>query len=134
MGLEQTGEASVSFQEHLFSEATPPSGVAMYDDAQSFSTLQMGDSDGENASGYVTREQLAAMLWRYAVYKGYDVSIGEDTNILSYEDVDQAAEYAIPALQWACGAGILEAENKLEHRPLAPAGRWRNSWPSSARR
>ncbi len=66
-----------------------------------------GVSDGENASGYVTREQLATMLWRYAVYKGYDVSIGEDTNILSYADFADLSEYAIPAMQWACGAGII---------------------------
>ena len=66
-----------------------------------------GVSDGENASGYVTREQLAAMLWRYAVYKGYDVSIGEDTNILSYADFADLSEYAIPAMQWACGAGVI---------------------------
>ncbi len=64
-------------------------------------------SDGENASGYVTREQLAAMLWRYAGGKGYDVSIGEDTNILSYADFADLSEYAIPAMQWACGAGII---------------------------
>ena len=55
----------------------------------------------------VTREQLAAMLWRYAVYKGYDVSIGEDTNILSYADFADLSEYAIPAMQWACGAGVI---------------------------
>ena len=66
-----------------------------------------GVSDGENASGYVTREQLAAMLYRYAVYKGYDVSVGEDTNILSYADFADLSEYAIPAMQWACGAGII---------------------------
>ena len=66
-----------------------------------------GVSDGENASGYVTREQLATMLYRYAVYKGYDVSIGESTNILSYADFADLSEYAIPAMQWACGAGVI---------------------------
>ena len=66
-----------------------------------------GVSDGENATDYVTREQLATMLWRYAVYKGYDVSIGEDTNILSYADFADLSEYAIPAMQWACGAGVI---------------------------
>ena len=55
----------------------------------------------------ITREQLAAILWRYAKYKGYDVSIGESTNILSYADFDEIGEYAIPALQWACGEGII---------------------------
>ena len=67
-----------------------------------------GVSDGENANGYVTREQFATMLWRYASGKGYDVSIGEDTNILSYADFADLSEYAIPAMQWACGAGIIQ--------------------------
>ena len=66
-----------------------------------------GVSDGENANGYVTREQFATMLWRYASGKSYDVSIGEDTNILSYADFADLSEYAIPAMQWACGAGVI---------------------------
>ena len=66
-----------------------------------------GVSDGENATDYVTREQFATMLWRYASGKGYDVSIGEDTNILSYADFADLSEYAIPAMQWACGAGVI---------------------------
>ncbi|QNL45044.1 S-layer homology domain-containing protein [Oscillibacter hominis] len=59
----------------------------------------------------ITREQLAAILYRYADLKGYDVSVGEDTNILSYLDVQSVAGYAIPALQWACGAGIVNGNN-----------------------
>ena len=55
----------------------------------------------------ITREQLATMLWRYAKYKGYDVSVGEDTNIISYEDFDQIGKWAVPAMQWAVGAGII---------------------------
>lgn len=55
----------------------------------------------------ITREQLAAILYRYAVYKGLDVSVGESTNILSFEDFASLSEYAIPAMQWACGAGVL---------------------------
>ena len=56
----------------------------------------------------ITREQLAAILYRYARAKGYDVSVGEDTNILSYTDALEISEYAIPAMQWACGAGIIQ--------------------------
>ena len=55
----------------------------------------------------ITREQLAVMLWRFAESQGVDVSVGEDTNILSYADVSQVSEYAVPALQWAVGAGVL---------------------------
>lgn len=55
----------------------------------------------------ITREQLATMLWRYAQTEGYDVSVGENTNILSYTDVADLSEYAISAMQWAVGAGII---------------------------
>ncbi len=71
------------------------------------------------ADDAVTREQLAVILYRYAVYKGYDVSIGEDTNILSYADFADLSEYAIPAMQWACGAGIV---NGTSESTLAPQG------------
>ena len=55
----------------------------------------------------ITREQLAAILYRYAQYAGRDVSVGEDTNILSYTDFSDLSEWAIPAMQWACGAGLI---------------------------
>ena len=56
----------------------------------------------------ITREQMAAILYRYVSWKGLDVSAGEDTNILSYADAFSISEYAIPALQWACGAGLIQ--------------------------
>lgn len=55
----------------------------------------------------VTREQMVTILWRYAMYKGFDVSVGVETNILSYGDAFDIAHYAIPAMQWACGAGLV---------------------------
>lgn len=68
----------------------------------------------------ITREQLATMLWRYAQTEGYDVSIGEDTNILSYTDVADLSEYAIPAMQWAVGAGIINGTG--DGSTLTPQG------------
>ena len=68
----------------------------------------------------ITREQLATMLWRYAQTEGYDVSIGEDTNILSYTDVANLSEYAIPAMQWAVGAGIINGTG--DGSTLTPQG------------
>ena len=68
----------------------------------------------------ITREQLATMLWRYAQTQGYDVSIGEDTNILSYTDVADLSEYAISAMQWAVGAGIITGTG--DGSTLSPQG------------
>jgi len=70
----------------------------------------------------ITREQLAVILYRYAKYKGYDVSAGEDTNILSYQDAFDILDYAYSALQWACGAGIING-NKKNLNPNGPASR-----------
>ena len=75
------------------------------------------------ADDAVTREQLAVILYRYAVYKGYDVSIGEDTNILSYADFADLSEYAIPAMQWACGAGVVNGTSESTLTPQGEATR-----------
>lgn len=68
----------------------------------------------------ITREQFAAMLYRFAQEQGYDVSVGEDTNILSYTDVADLSEYAISAMQWAVGAGIINGTG--DGSTLTPQG------------
>ena len=68
----------------------------------------------------ITREQFAAMLYRFAQEQGYDVSIGENTNILSYTDVADLSEYAISAMQWAVGAGIINGTG--DGSTLSPHG------------
>ena len=67
----------------------------------------------------IAREQLAAILHRYAKYKGLDVSAGEDTNILSFDDAQTISGYAVPAMQWACGADLVQGSN----RKLLPTAR-----------
>lgn len=71
----------------------------------------------------VTREQLAAILWRYAKHKGTDVSVGDDTNIMDYDDVKQISSYAVPAMQWAVGAGIINGMEDDTLQPNAPTTR-----------
>ena len=93
-------------------------GAAWADDARAWAMAE-GVSDGTDANGLVTREQFATMLYRYAVAKGYDVSIGESTNILSYADFASISEWAIPAMQWACGSGIITG---VTESTLVPQG------------
>ena len=90
---------------------TDVSAGAWYADAVKWAT-DNGVVEGRSATVFdpnaaVSRQELAAMLYRYAQYKGYDVSIGENTNILSYTDVAGVAEYAMSAMQWACGSGVV---------------------------
>ncbi|MBQ9536111.1 MAG: S-layer homology domain-containing protein [Clostridia bacterium] len=67
----------------------------------------------------ITREQLAAILYRYARFKGYDVSAGEESNILSYDDAFEISEWAFEAMQWAVAAGLI---NGRTENALAPRG------------
>lgn len=68
----------------------------------------------------VTREQMVTILYRYAQHKSYDVSAGEDTNILSFDDAFAVSEYAIPAMQWACGSGMVRGIAQKGGMLLAP--------------
>lgn len=62
----------------------------------------------------VTREQLAAILYRYAQYKKYDVSGAKSLD--GYTDAQSVSSYAVPALQWANAAGVVTGKsgNKLD--------------------
>lgn len=67
-----------------------------------------GYADGRfRPNDAVTREQMATLLYRFAGYKGYDVSIGGDTNILRFTDGAAVSGYAVPAMRWACGSGMV---------------------------
>ncbi len=55
-----------------------------------------------------TRAQIVTFLYRCAMANGVDVTVGEDTNILSYTDALEIPEYAVSAFQWAVGAGIIQ--------------------------
>lgn len=78
-----------------------------------------GISDGSNPEAPVTREQLAAMLYRYAALKGRDLTAGENLN---FTDASDVSAYALSALQWATGEKILTGSNGALN-PQAPATR-----------
>ncbi|MBR6522571.1 MAG: SH3 domain-containing protein [Oscillospiraceae bacterium] len=92
----------------VFSETHKVSAIAWAD----ANGIAIGYGDGKfGPEDALTREQMVTILWRYAQYKGYDVSAGEEVNILSYDDTFKISEYAIPAMQWACASGLIEGEN-----------------------
>ena len=76
-----------------------------------------GVSDGTNMEGKITREQLAAMLYRYAKLKGYDVSASAD--ISAYTDASSVSSWATDAMRWAVGAGLINGRTATM---LAPQG------------
>lgn len=69
----------------------------------------------------VTREQLAAILYRYAQYKKYDVSGANSLD--GYTDAQSVSSYAVPALQWANAAGVVTGKSGSKLDPKGYATR-----------
>ena len=76
-----------------------------------------------NPETEINREQLASVLYLYAKFKGYDVSVGEETNVLSYDDAFSISDYAILAMQYACGSGIINGKTESTLNPKDNATR-----------
>lgn len=69
----------------------------------------------------VTREQLAAILYRYAQNKKYDVSGAKSLD--GYTDAQSVSSYAVPALQWANAAGVVTGKSGSKLDPKGYATR-----------
>lgn len=96
---------------------------AYYEDAVAWAAangIVTGYSDSEFApNNAITREQMAAILYRYAQYKGIDTTEAEQTNILSYTDAANVSSYAKTPMQWAVGTGLIGG---MTADTLAPQG------------
>ena len=78
-------------------------------------------SDGTNMTGAITREQLVAMLFRYAVKNGLEaVTLSE--NLTQFTDASNISAWAVSAMQWAVGQGLIQGLNG-QLRPQANASR-----------
>ncbi len=81
-----------------------------------------GVSDTEFAPGDdITREQLAAILYRYAAYQGYDVS--QRADLSGFGDASSISPYAQEALSWAHAQGLVLGFEDGSLRPQGTASR-----------
>ena len=96
---------------------------AWYAEAARWAAAEKVTDRAEGAFGpndKLCRDEAVALLWNCAKWRGVDVSVGESTNILSYDDAfDIGAGYAA-AMQWAVGAGVIEGTGagKLEPKGM----------------
>lgn len=111
---------------HALAGKPAPSSANPFDDVASdawYTDAVVWAAGEDIVSGYgggtfgpednVTREQLAAILWRYAQFSGLDVGVNEEIDILRYTDAYAISDWALTPLRWACGAGLLEGNNGL---------------------
>ena len=115
-------------------EGSPSTGSASFSDVSSGKyyaqavawTAENGIVSGYSASRFgpesaITREQLAAILYRYAAYKGYDVSAL--ASLTGYADSSLVASYAKTPFAWAVQAGIISGTGANRLSPSTGATR-----------
>ena len=68
----------------------------------------------------VTREQLVTILRNYAQYK--EIAVSEEMDIISYTDAHSVSAWAMPAIQWACGSGVISGLPDGNALKLDPQG------------
>lgn len=99
----------VSTVEQAFTDV---SAGAWYEKAVNWASEQgivFGVGDGTfRPEDPLTREQNAAIFLRYSQYRGMDVSVGEQVVLSDYTDADSIQDYAVYAMQWGVGAGLLD--------------------------
>ncbi len=69
----------------------------------------------------ITREQLTAIFYRYADYKGYKLTVTE--NLDKFEDADKITDYAKTVMQWAVGNGLIKGKSETLLDPQGTATR-----------
>lgn len=69
----------------------------------------------------ITREQIAAMLHLYAQYKGMNAVTLEEN--LHFDDADEISEYAVSAMNWAVGTGLIKGRTTSTLNPKNNATR-----------
>ena len=81
-----------------------------------------GISETEFApDAYITREQIAAIMFRYAQYKGMEAITLEEN--LHFADADEISEYAVSAMNWAVGKGLMNGKTESTINPKDNATR-----------
>lgn len=102
--------------ENSFADVVRGSGTAWFYDAVTWAQ-QNGIMGGYDNSSFapndpITREQLAAIFYRYAQYKGYDTTQG-GMAIREFGDYESISDYAMSAMAWAVNTGLVKGDSNL---------------------
>ena len=65
---------------------------------------------------------MASILYRYTQYKGKDISVAQNM-VLNYEDINDISSYALEAMKWACGTGVINGTSSTQLSPKGNATR-----------
>ena len=102
--------------ENSFTDVVRDSGTVWFYDAVTWAQKN-GIMGGYSNSSFapndpITREQLAAIFYRYAQYKGYDTTQG-GMAIREFDDYESISDYAMGAMAWAVNTGLVKGDSNL---------------------
>ena len=66
----------------------------------------------------LSRQEMVTMLYRYAMYKEIDVALADEIDLAKFVDSIAIADYAMEAMKWSVGKGIINGMSEIS---LAPA-------------
>ncbi len=82
--------------------------------------ITTGDGDGNfNPNGEVTREQLATFLYRFAKCMNLNTTVFAELD--AFSDANTVSEYAVDAMKWAVGAGVINGKGNGTLDPTGDA-------------
>lgn len=81
------------------------------------------DSDTFAPDDVLTREQLVTMLYRYAAYKGYDMTAGMNAELSAMTDAGTISAYALTPFKWAYASDIIHGTTPTTLSPGVTATR-----------
>ncbi len=90
-------------------------GANWYEQAQAWA-VEAGISDGMDAAGSITREQIVTMLWRFCGEPDVDF-------LLTAGDAGSVSSWAYEAMRWAVSVGVIEGDDAGLITPSATATR-----------
>lgn len=103
-----------------YADVDAADGVTWHEKSAAWAVAN-GLSDGTSLDSSITREQLVTILYRYAVFEGRLSGTGAD--LRGYTDVDRVSGYAVDAMSWAVGAGLIKGITLTTLEPQGSATR-----------
>jgi len=83
--------------------------------------VQGYDADTFGPDDSITREQMAAILYRYASYRGYDITATDDLS--GFNDAGKTSGWALTAMKWAVAEELINGVSKTDLDPTGYATR-----------
>lgn len=102
-----------------FADVDPTDYYAPYVQWAADNGIVLGRTETDfEPEAFITREEMAAIMYRYCDYLGMDMSLKNQFFMDRYTDADQISDWALEYVQWAVGVGLMRGKSPYTINPL----------------